>query len=132
MDIHPIKTEEDYNWALAEIEAYFDKEPDIGTEAGDRFEILVTLIAAYEDQLYRIEAPEPIEMLKAHMVMTDRTQTDLAKLLGSASRASEVLSRKRALTVDMIHRLHREWGIPSDCLIAPYHLAEREKASAQG
>ena len=130
MDIRPIKTEEDYNWALAEVEAYFDDEPDVGSEAGNRFEILVTLIAAYEDQHYKIEAPEPVEMLKAHMAMTDRKQADLAKLLGSASRASEVLNRKRALTVDMIHRLHHEWGIPSDCLIAPYHLAEREGVSA--
>lgn len=69
---------------------------------------------------------EPIDLLKAHMETTARTQADLAALLGSRPRASEVLNRKRALTVDMIHKLSSEWHLPADCLVKPYHLSVAE------
>lgn len=73
-----------------------------------------------------LEPMEPIDLLKAHMETTARTQADLAALLGSRPRASEVLNRKRALTVDMIHKLSSEWHLPADCLVKPYHLSVAE------
>ena len=85
-------------------------------------DILVTLVVAYEEKRWPIEPLDPIETIFGHMDLTDRTQADLAKLLGSRSRASEILNRKRALTVEMIHKLQSEWGIPAELLIRPYKL----------
>lgn len=127
-NIRAIKTDSDLAWAIAEISPYFDNPPDLGTPDADRFDVLATLIEAFEDKHYHIDAPEPVELIKTHMELTGRTQGDLAALFGSRSRASEVLNRKRALTVDMIHRLHKEWGIPAECLVEPYHLCERKYA----
>lgn len=123
MDVRPIRTEADYEWALAEIAPYFDTQPAPGTPEADRFDVLADLIEAYEDRHHPIPAAEPIELLRAHMENTGRTQADLAALFGSRPRASEVLNKRRALTVDMIHKLSSEWGIPADCLVGPYHLA---------
>ncbi|UHS60255.1 type II toxin-antitoxin system HigA family antitoxin [Agrobacterium vaccinii] len=127
-NIRAIKTDADLAWAIAEISPYFDNPPDLGTPDADRFDVLATLIEAFENKHYHIDAPEPVELIKTHMEMTGRTQGDLAALFGSRSRASEVLNRKRALTVDMIHRLHKEWGIPAESLVEPYHLCERKYA----
>lgn len=121
-NIRAIRNDEDLAWAIGEVEQYFDNPPAFGTSDADRFDILSALIEAYEDRHYPIEAPEPVELIKAHMEMSGRKQSDLAELFGSKSRASEVLNRKRALTVDMIHKLNKEWGIPSDYLVQPYHL----------
>jgi HTH-type transcriptional regulator/antitoxin HigA len=122
-NIRPIKTEADYEWAIAEIARYFENEPEPGSPDGDRFDVLATLIEAYEDEHYPIQAPDPVTAIKAHMEMAGFRQAALAELFGSRSRASEVLSGKRALTLDMIHRLHKEWRIPAEILIQPYHLA---------
>ena len=130
MNIRPIKTEADYAWALKEVEVYFDHEPEIGSDDGNRFEILTKLIEAYEDDHFPIRQPEPVAFLKSFMEMTGRSQSDLATLLGSRSRASEVLRKRRALTVDMIHKLHTEWRIPSDYLVAPYHLETGRSVAA--
>ncbi len=127
-NIRAIKNDADLAWAIAEIGPYFDNPPDLGTPDADRFDVLATLIEAFEEKHYHIDAPEPVELIKTHMEMTGRTQSDLAALFGSRSRASEVLNRKRALTVDMIYKLHKEWGIPADCLVEPYHLSERKYA----
>jgi len=121
-NIRAIRNDGDLAWATGEVERYFDNPPALGTQDADRFDILSALIEAYENRHYSIEAPEPVELIKAHMKMSGRKQSDLAKLFGSKSRASEILNRKRALTVDMIHKLNKEWGIPSDCLVRPYHL----------
>lgn len=123
MDIRPIRNDEDLAWALKEIEPYFDNQPAFGSAEGDRFDVLAALIEAYETQFFPIPDMEPIDFLRAHMENTGRTQADLAHLLGSRSRASEVLNRKRALTVEMIHKISKEWRIPADALVAPYHLA---------
>jgi HTH-type transcriptional regulator/antitoxin HigA len=123
MDVRPIRNDDDLAWAIAEIAPYFDNQPDPGTPEADRFDVLADLIEAYEHRRVPMEPMEPIDLLKAHMEMTGRTQADLAKLFGSRPRASEILRRKRALTVDMIHRLSTEWGIPADALVTPYHLA---------
>lgn len=120
MKLKPIRTENDHREALALIEKLWDAAPN--TDEGDLLDILVDLVEHYEEKRFPIPAAEPIEVIRAHMEATGRTQKDLAHLLGSAPRASEILKKRRALTVDMIHKLHEEWGIPSDCLIRPYHL----------
>ncbi|MFV3127800.1 helix-turn-helix domain-containing protein [Niveispirillum sp. KHB5.9] len=122
MNVRPILTEQDYDWALKEIESYFEHEPEPGTPDADRFLVLADLIGAYEAKHWAVEAPDPIDTVVAVMETAGYKQTDLAKLLGSRSRASEVLNRKRALTTDMIWRLHQEWKIPADMLVRPYHL----------
>jgi HTH-type transcriptional regulator/antitoxin HigA len=122
-NIRPIKTEADYEWALAEITHYFDNEPEPGSPDGDRFDVLATLIEAYEDEHHPIEAPDPVSAIEGFMEMSGLRQATLAEVIGSRSRASEVLNRKRPLTLDMVHRLHKEWKIPAELLIQPYHLA---------
>lgn len=122
-NIRPIRNETDLAWALQEIEPYFVAPPKPQTAEADRFDILSDLIEAYESRQFSIDALNPVEFLHNFMELTDRSQSDLAQLLGSRSRASEILNKKRALTVEMIHRLHSEWGIPAECLIKPYDLA---------
>lgn len=124
MEIRPIRTNDDLTAALSRIDALWGKEP--GTPEGDELDILVDLVEHYESKHFPVEPMEPIDLLKAHMETTARTQADLAALLGSRPRASEVLNRKRALTVDMIHKLSSEWHIPADCLVKPYHLSVAE------
>jgi len=122
-NIRPIKTEADYEWAIKEITAYFEDQPEPGTPEGNRFDVLATLIQAYEDAHYPIAAPDPVETIAAHMQMKGLTRRDLAELLGSSPRASEVLRRRRAITLDMAYKLNRKWGIPAELLIQPYRLA---------
>lgn len=125
-NIRAIRNDNDLAWAIAEVSRYFDNPPDPVSTDGMRFDVLSDLIEAYEDKHYPIDAPEPVELIKAHMELTGRSQGDLAALFGSRSRASEVLNKKRALTVEMIHRLHKEWGISADFLVEPYHLTAPE------
>lgn len=122
-DIRPVRTEADYEWALGEVARYFEKEPKRGTPQGDRFEVLLGLIAAYEARHWAISAPDPVEAIKAQMEQTGRTQADLAVLIGCRPRASEILNRQRALTMPMICKLSADWKIPAEVLIQPYHLA---------
>ncbi|XUY25755.1 helix-turn-helix domain-containing protein [Agrobacterium sp. rho-8.1] len=129
-DIRAIRNDDDLASAIATISPYFDNPPEFGTPEADRFDILSTLIEAYEDKHHSIDMLEPVELIRSHMEMTGRTQGDLATLFGSRPRASEVLNKKRALTVDMIYKLQNEWGIPADCLVQPYHLAVQERRSA--
>lgn len=120
MTIRPIRADADHAAALSRIEELWGAEP--GTEAGDELDILVDLVEHYEERQFPFPELAPIDLLKAHMEATGRTQADLAALLGSRPRASEVLNRKRALTVEMIHKLSSEWHIPAECLVRPYHL----------
>lgn len=130
MDVRPIKTEADYDWALAEIAQYFETVPAHGTAEADRFDVLAELVEAYENRNWHIDAPDPVEAIKAYMEAHKCSQTDFAELLGSRSRASEVLRRRRRLSLDMIHRISTEWHIPADVLVVPYHL-EREREPAR-
>lgn len=120
--IRPLKTEADYEAALAEIEGYFENEPEIGTEAADRFDLLALVIEAYEQKHWPIEAVDAPDALRERMEAKGLTQKDLAEVLGSKSRASEVLNRRRHLTLEQAWKLHREWQIPADVLIHPYAL----------
>jgi len=119
--IRAIRTEADYDWALAEIEPYFEDEPGPGTPEAERFDILAALIEVYEAKHWPIEAADPVETIRRTMELTGRTQADLGELFGSRSRASEVLSRRRALTIGMVHKLSEAWRIPAEALIRPYH-----------
>ena len=117
MDVRPIKTDADYQWALAEVERYFEHEPEPGTPDGDRFEVLTDLLETYENRNWPIEAPSPLAALRAFMEMRGFQQADLAELLGSKSRASEILSGERRLSLDMIRRISSTWHLPADVLI---------------
>ena len=121
MDIRPLRTETDYDWALTEIARYFEVEPIVGSAEADRFDVLSALIAAYEATVWPVDTADPIAVLREVMATQKRTQTDLAKVLGSRSRASEILARKRSLTLSMAYELHRSWQIPAELLITPYH-----------
>lgn len=121
MDIRPIRTEQDYEEVLAEIEQLFAASP--GTSEGDRLEVLVTLVEAYEDQHYRIPDPDPIEALNYYMESRDLSRKDLEPYIGSRARVSEVLNRKRPLTLNMIRRLNTGLGISADVLITQYPIA---------
>ena len=123
MDIHPIKTEADYQAALAEIERLFDAAPN--TPAGDRLDVLTTLAEAYEEQHYSIPAPDPVEAITYHMESRGLSRRDLEPYLGSRARVAEVLNRKRPLSLDMIRRLHTGLGVGAEILIQPYALAIR-------
>lgn len=123
MDIRPIRTQTDLEWALDQIAPYFEHPPQKGSQDADRFDILADLIEAFENRSFFPDEQEPIAFLQGFMEMTGRTQRDLAELLGSRSRASEILNRKRAMTIDMIHRLKEEWGVPAEALAKPYPLA---------
>lgn len=117
MNIQPIRTENDYENALRMISAYVDNEPEPGSEDGDRFEILVTLVEAYEAKHYPIEPPDPIDAIRFRMEQGGLTVKDLVPSIGQLNRVYEVLNRKRGLTLEMIRKLHRNLGIPAESLI---------------
>jgi HTH-type transcriptional regulator/antitoxin HigA len=115
MNIHPIHTDEDYQNALARIEEIFDAAP--GSKEGDELEILGILVDEYEEEYFPIEAPEPAEAIEFRMDQLGMTQKDLANVLDSKSRASEILSGKRTPSLRQIKILHKELGIPAEVLI---------------
>jgi antitoxin component HigA of HigAB toxin-antitoxin module len=123
MDIRPIRTDEEHRTALGEIDASWGA-PE-GTEEGDKLEVLVALVELYEAKRWPMAAGksfDPIEVLRYAIEELGHSQGELAKLLGSRSRASEILSRRRALTVEMIHRISETWKIPADLLVRPCKL----------
>lgn len=115
MQVQPIHTEQDYENALVRIEEIFDAKPD--TKEGDELEILGILVDEYEKKNFPIEAPKPVDAIKFRMDQLGMEQKDLAKLLGSKSRASEILSGKRSLSLRQIQILCRKLGIPAEVLI---------------
>ncbi len=118
MDIRPIKTEADYKAALKEIENLFDAVPN--TPAGDRLDVLATLVEAYEEQHYPIPSPDPVEAILYHMESRGLTRRDLEPYIGNRARVSEILNRKRTLSLKMIQQLHGGLGIPATVLLQPY------------
>ncbi|HSN77759.1 MAG TPA: transcriptional regulator [Anaerolineae bacterium] len=120
MDIRPLRTEDDYETALREIENLWGA--PFGSPEGDRLEVLVTLVEAYEEKHYPIEPPDPIEAILHQMESQGLNRRDLEPLLGSRGRVSEVLNRKRPLSIEMIRNLHAGLGISADVLVQPYEL----------
>jgi HTH-type transcriptional regulator/antitoxin HigA len=123
MDIRPIRTDRDHRAALREIEACWGAQE--GSEKGDKLEVLVALVESYETRRWPIDGDrnfDPVDVLHYAIEELGHTQSELAELLGSRSRASEILSRRRALTVDMIHRISEAWKIPADLLVRPYRI----------
>jgi HTH-type transcriptional regulator/antitoxin HigA len=123
MDIHPIRSDEDHRAALKEIDSYWGA-PE-GSEEGDRLDVLLALVDVYEEKRWPIDIDEnfdPIDVLNHAIEEFGHTQAELAELLGSRSRASEILTRRRALTVDMIHKISRAWKISADLLVRPYRI----------
>lgn len=118
MDIRPIHTKADHKATLKEISALMENDPEPGSPDGDRLDILVTLVQAYEAKLTPISAPDPVEAIKFRMEQSGLSVKDLEPLIGKSNRVYEVLSRKRPLTLAMIRRLHHSLGIPAEVLIA--------------
>ncbi|MBL7813164.1 MAG: helix-turn-helix domain-containing protein [Bacteroidetes bacterium] len=113
-----IKTEEQYQEALKRLEEIFDVKKD--SKAADELELLTLLIEKYENEQFPIDMPDPIEAIKFRMEQMGYKQKDLARVIGLKSRVSEILNRKRKLTVDMIRKLHASLGISTDVLIKEY------------
>jgi HTH-type transcriptional regulator/antitoxin HigA len=120
MNINPIKTEKDYSLALKRLEEIFDAK--IGTPESDEADILGLMIDEYEKKHYPIEAPDPIEAIKIRMEELNLKQVDLVEVIGGKSRVSEILNRKRKLTVEMIRNLTKRLNLSPELLINDYQL----------
>ena len=118
MNIKPIRTRKDYEQALARLDVIFDSKK--GTDKGDELEILGMLIDNYENEKFPIGFPDPVEAIKFRMEQLGYNQTDLANVIGLKSRASEILNRKRKLSLEMIRQIHDSLNIPTEVLIQAY------------
>ena len=123
MDIKPIRTERDYQAALEEIDRLMDAGPE--TPEGDRLDVLATLVDAWEEKHFPIEEPDPIEAIQHRMEALGMSRKDLESMIGGRNRVSEVLSRKRPLTINMIRRLSEGMHIPAGVLIRPYKTGDK-------
>jgi len=115
MDITPIKSHRDYRRVLREIEGLMHARRN--TPEGDRLDVLVTLVEAWERKHYRLDLPDPVEAIRYHMEQNELQPRDLIPFIGSRNRVHEVLNRRRELTLTMIRRLHEGLGIPAESLI---------------
>ena len=120
MNIKPIKTEQDHKRALERIEELFNAKS--GTPEGDELEVLITLVSAYEDEHYAIDAPDPVEAIKHIMEARGLTTKDMSEFLGSRQKVSEVMSKKRRLSLNMIRKLNHNLNIPAEILVREYEL----------
>lgn len=122
MEINPIRNDKDHAAALREIERLWGAAPD--TEDGDKLDILATLVERYEDRRWsNSDDSDPIDLLHYAIEELGHSQAELAELLGSRSRASELLNRRRPLTVEMIYKISEAWKIPADLLVKPSRIA---------
>jgi HTH-type transcriptional regulator/antitoxin HigA len=122
MEIHPIRNGEDHAAAIREIAELWGAET--GSEEGDKLDILATLVEKYEERRWpNVDVSDPIDLLNYAIAEFGHSQAELADLLGSRSRASEILNRRRPLTVEMIHRISEAWKIPADLLVKPARVA---------
>jgi len=115
MEIKPIKSNDDYKAALKEIRSLWSAE--LNTLEGDKLDVLITLVEAYENKHYPIDPPEPVEAIKSKMEQKGLRKIDLVHIFGGKNRVTEVLSRKKPLTINMIKNIHNEMGIPYESLI---------------
>ena len=118
MKIRPIRNEADYQKALERLEVIFDSKK--GTEEGDELEILAIVIDNYENENFPIGMPDPISAINFRMEQMGLKQKDLVKMIGFKSRVSEIMNRKRTLTLEMIRKLHTDLNIPTEVLIQDY------------
>jgi HTH-type transcriptional regulator/antitoxin HigA len=123
MNIRPIHTDQDYRAALKDVSVLFDNEPEPGTPEGDYFDIMITLIEAYESKQFPVDLPNPIDAIKFRMEQSGLSAADLVPAIGRTNRVYEVLNGKRALTLPMIWKLHELFGIPAESLIKPVKVA---------
>ena len=121
MNIKPIRTDSDYDAVLGRVDALMDAAA--GTPEGDELDVLVTLLEAYEQKYFFIDAPDPVEYIKNAMEFKGLDQTGLARVLNSRPRASEILNRQRPLTLDHIRKITSAWRIPAEPLISEYKTA---------
>ncbi|WP_420360494.1 helix-turn-helix domain-containing protein [Agrobacterium vitis] len=124
MDLKPIRTEADYDAALAEVERLWGAKT--GSPDGDRLDVLATLIEVYEAKYYPMDPPDPVEAIKFRMEQQGLTRKDLEPMIGPRNRVADILNRKRGLSIEMIRQLHDRLGISADVLIQPSRL---EKAA---
>jgi HTH-type transcriptional regulator/antitoxin HigA len=117
MNIRPVHTKADYKAALKEISTLMESDPALGTPAGDRLDILTTLVQAYEARYVKIDPPDPVEAIKFRMEQSGLSIKDLEPIIGKSNRVYEILNHKRPLTLAMIRRLHAQLGIPAQVLI---------------
>jgi HTH-type transcriptional regulator/antitoxin HigA len=129
MKLQPIRTEDDHASALARIETLWNAPP--GSREGDELEALAILVEAYEQRTHPIGPPHPIEALRFAMEQRGMTPKDLSSFLGSSGRVSEILQRKRALTLPMIRKLHKKLGLGADVLIREYELRPPPRGAAR-
>jgi HTH-type transcriptional regulator/antitoxin HigA len=130
MEIKPIRTEKEYESTLARIEEIFDAEPD--TPEGDELEILASLVETYEKKHYPIGLPDPIEAIKIRMEDLGLDRKDLESVIGSKGRISEILNRKRPLTLPMVQRLSEKLGLSTEVLAQPYPLSKTARKECRG
>ena len=128
MEIRPIRTDDDYRAALAEVSPLFDDEPEPGTPEGDRFDVLCTLVEAFGRKHYPVAASDPVEAIRFHMEQAALAPADLVPMIGQLNRVYEVLNRTRQLSIGMIRRLHDQLGIPAESLIGTSDRRVRESA----
>ena len=117
MEIQPIRTDTDYRAALRVLSGYFDDEPEPGTDEGDRFEVLLTLVEDWESRNFPVDLPDPVEAIRFRMEQSGLAPKDLEPAIGKRNRVYEILGRKRPLTLPMVRKLHRDFGIPAESLI---------------
>lgn len=117
MKIKPIRTPEDHQEALREISKLMETDPAMGTAKGDRLDVLVTLVQAYEALHFPMDLPDPVEAIKFRMEQQGLRPKDLEPMIGKSNRVYEVLNYKRGLTIGMIRKLHAQLGIPAQSLI---------------
>jgi HTH-type transcriptional regulator/antitoxin HigA len=133
MEIRPIRSESDRRAALAEIERLWGATP--GTPDGDKLDVLATLVDAFEREQPGLPDLDPVELIEATMAEERLSQIDFAAVLGSRSRASEILARRRALTLPMVHRIATAWRLPAEQLMRPYRLepapSQRQRMTAE-
>jgi HTH-type transcriptional regulator / antitoxin HigA len=127
VDIKPIKTQTDYKKALLDIEALWDSKRE--THDGDKLDILVTLVEKYEEKMFKIDSPDPIEAIKFAMEQKNMSRLELEKIFGSKSRVSEVLNKHRKLNLRMMRGLHNVLKIPYEILAEDYALQDSNKSS---
>ena len=126
MQIRPIRTDKDHRAALAEIESLWGA--SIGTPEGDKLDILVTLVETYEERRWPFKSRrrfDPVDVLHYAIAELGHSQAELADILGSRPRASEVLARRRPLTLEMIQKINAKWKIPADLLVQPYRVTAK-------